>query len=274
MNLTDVHTHTAFSPDGTDDIQTMVERAKALHISYYGISEHFDYDYKVNNLTFGGEPPVYTDAEAYFSAARALQHKEKGNTLLVGGEFGITPNRAVVPLYRGIIERYRPDFIVNSVHTSPRADYYFFDLAFAGRGKEETYREYFRLVEESLDADYEYDIVGHLGYCSRYAPYADKKIRLGDFRDEIDRILKKIIDKGKILEINSSAKGAGSDFLPDEDILARYFALGGRDISFASDAHAAARIADKREQAVALLKDIGFTSLSVPCQWKKIKVPL
>ena len=52
--LTDVHTHTAFSPDGQDSIEKMLQKAKEKGMAYYGISEHFDYDYKVNGLRFAG----------------------------------------------------------------------------------------------------------------------------------------------------------------------------------------------------------------------------
>ncbi|MBQ9081738.1 MAG: hypothetical protein IJY26_03800, partial [Clostridia bacterium] len=58
--LTDVHTHTAFSMDGIDDIFTMLEKAKALNFAYWGISEHFDYDYYVDGISFDGEPAAFT----------------------------------------------------------------------------------------------------------------------------------------------------------------------------------------------------------------------
>ena len=43
--LTDVHTHTKFSPDGRSDIGDMLKAALKKGAAYYGISEHFDYDY-------------------------------------------------------------------------------------------------------------------------------------------------------------------------------------------------------------------------------------
>lgn len=109
MIITDIHTHTAFSPDGLDEIDTMVSEAEKLNVRYYGIAEHFDYDYKVNGFKFGDCPPEYTDAEKYFSAARAIQKKNKNLILLAGCEFAFTENEAVIPLYEEVIKKYSPD---------------------------------------------------------------------------------------------------------------------------------------------------------------------
>ncbi len=277
--LTDVHTHTKFSPDGIDGIEEMLKAAHERGACYYGVSEHFDYDYKVDGVRFaGGAKPVYTDPELYFSRARALQKSYAGRMeVLVGGEFGFTANPAAAPLYRQLLERYRPDFVVNSVHSNGRADYaeakaFYADGAL--RPKKEVYREYFSLVEKSVDAPYEYDIIGHLTYCTRYAPYADKRARREDFADELDGILTKVIAADKILEVNSSSYGCANEFLPDRDILERYFALGGRNVSFASDAHGVSRILDKREIVVSVLREIGFGFITVPRQGKHIRVEI
>lgn len=275
MILTDVHTHSAFSGDGISPLGDMVAAAQKKGISYYGVSEHFDRDYAVLGLKIHGEIIPYTDAEAYFSAARRLQREyaEKGLRLLVGGEYGFCRNEQCYEEYEQLNRRYLPDFVVNSVHTVDGADCYFPDY-FTGKSKEYAYSRYLEAIVFSLDAPYSYDIVAHIGYVSRNAPYADKKLRYEEFHALIDAILQKIVEKGKILEVNSSARGAGSDFLPDTDILTRYFELGGRLVSFASDAHDTLRIAEKRELVVSALKKIGFSSLTVPDCGKYIPIGL
>ncbi len=271
--LTDVHTHTKFSSDGKDDIFTMLAAAKALPLAYWGISEHFDYDYLVDGVLIDGKQLPLTDAETYFTTARKLQAESKEVKILVGGEFGFTRNQAAYGLYHALIERYKPDFIVNSVHTNGARDFYE-KAAYAGKDKMAVYGEYLALVRDSLDAPYPYDIVGHIGYPSRFAPYQDKALRYNDFAAQLDDILKTIIQKDKILELNSSVKGLDVPFLPAPDIAERYFALGGRNVSFASDAHGATRLADAREGVVARLKQIGFTYLTVPYKGQKIKVEI
>ncbi len=271
--MTDVHTHTSFSPDGQDDLFVMFEGAKKAGLSYWGISEHFDYDYFVNHLLFSGMPPSFTPAEAYFFTARRLQEGEKDVKILVGAEFGFAAGGRADGYYRDAAERFAPDFIVNSVHTNGSFDYYE-EEAFGGREKSEVYGEYLDLVRESLEARYPYDVVGHLGYVSRRAPYRERTMKYAEFSSQLDGVLTAIIRKGKILEINSSASGSGSPFLPDPSVAARYYELGGRKISFASDAHGAARLAENRESCMKILQKIGFSYVTVPCRGKEIKIKI
>lgn len=263
MQLTDVHTHSAFSADGRAPLKDMLARAAELGAAYYGVSEHFDYDYLTDGVLAEGKPVPMIDAEAYFSEARRRQKAYAGRMrVLVGGEFGYTGNPRAHALYAQTIARFHPDFVVNSVHSVNGKDAWYGEY-FAGKTREQAYRTYLEKVRESLDAPYPYDIVAHIGYVSRNAPYADNLLRCSDFPDLFDEILSGIIARGKILEVNSSARGAG-DFLPGRDILERYFRLGGRKVSFASDAHAPDRILHGRTLVADTLKEIGFAGVTVP----------
>ena len=113
-----------------------------------------------------------------------------------------------VKRYQEIIERYKPDYIINSVHRIGNG-YYEKDKNGGKilREKRVVYNEYFECVLRSLEAPYKYDVVGHFGYCTRYAPYADKRASFEEYGAKIDRILKRIIELGKILEINTKDEG-------------------------------------------------------------------
>ena len=269
MILTDVHTHSKFSTDGKSTLEEMVSTAKARGLRYFGVSEHFDLD-ESSVKCYGT-----TDYNAYFLCARRLQEKynDERFTFLAGGELGFADEQRVRDGAAEIAEKYHPDFIVNSIHNVNGADCYLLPY-FEGKSKHLAYGDYLKAVSESLDAPYSYDIVGHVGYVSRHAPYEDCKIRYAEFADLYDEILRKIVQKGKILEVNSSSRGAGSEFLPDVDVLARYFELGGRRVSFGSDAHFTERIADKREQVVRELKKIGFDCITVPVRGNYISVAI
>lgn len=275
MTLTDIHTHSAFSADGKSSLTGMVSAAREKGVRYYGISDHFDYDYAVHGILAQGKTVPLIDAPAYFSCARALQAQTESETfrLIVGGEFGYDGDKRCCDLYAEVAEKFRPDFIVNSVHTCDGEDCYF-TAYFADKRKEYAYSRYLERVRESLEAPYPYDIVAHVGYVSRNATYPDSKLRYEEFPELVDDILRAVIAKNKILEVNSSARGAGSAFLPDTDILTRYFDLGGRAVSYASDAHLTARICEGRETVAAALKKIGFTHVTVPDCGKWIEVLL
>ena len=275
MIQTDIHNHSKFSTDGISPLEDMVATAKEKGLRYFGISEHFDYDYIAAGLKIPGFEPPYTDAAAYFSTAALLKGKycDDNFTFLSGAELGFSDDERCKEEYARLIEKYSPDFVVNSVHTVDGVDAYVKSY-FEGKTKKRAYRDYLNAVRRSLDAPYNYDIVAHLGYCSRNAIYADPKLRYGEFSDIIDEILKTVVQKNKILEVNSSPRSAGSEFLPDTDILSRYFELGGRRVSFASDAHSTDRICDKRETVVAALKKIGFKYITVPCCGERIEVEI
>ena len=96
---------------------------------------------------------------------------------------------------------------------------------------------------------------------------------LAEFGAEIDDILKTIIEKDKILEVNSSTKGMGLS-VTSEEILSRYYALGGRKVSFGADAHDSSRIAENRDAVMEMLKNIGFTYIIVPDRGEHIKIEI
>ena len=274
MILTDIHSHSTWSADAESSLQDMVEAARKKGLGFFGISEHFDYDYIPAGLTYGGKS-VYTDEVGYFSQARAVQQRVNDGkfTFLCGCELGYTDDPSVAGRYAALIQKFSPDFVVNSVHTCDGEDCWY-ERYFENKDKEYAYSRYLARVLQSLSAPYSYDIVAHIGYVSRNAPYADPKLRYADFSEEYDAILSGIISRGKILEVNSSARGAGSNFLPDIDVLSRYYSLGGRKVSFASDAHNVGRIASGREEVVRALAAIGFTYITVPCRGRHIRVDI
>lgn len=278
--LTDVHNHSTFSHDGVSTLSDMLQTAHALGVGFYGVSEHFDYDLcKESQKHY----PQVIDEDAYFHTARHLQEDYAGcMNVLVGAEFGYSDDKNVWDRYVNTYKKYAPDFVVNSIHTLNGWDYYsqsvFYKTTTNGekilRGKRDVYVEYCKLIERSLDAPYPYDIVGHFGYVSRYYPSENKAFSLAEFGNEIDDVLKKIIAKGKILEVNASTHGLEQICLPSEEILRRYYELGGRSVSYASDAHQTKSLLRGRENIVALLKAIGFTYITVPCKGEYIKVEI
>ncbi len=270
--LTDVHNHSAHSHDGKATLSEMLAEAQKKGVMFYGVSEHFDYD--VTKVRPETKKLFGIDEETYFHEARHLQEDYAGVlNVLIGAEFSFSYDKRAENSYLEAYEKYRPDFIVNSVHTHQSYDYYY-TAKDEKRPKSVVYSEYLKNVRNSLDVPYPYDIVGHIGYITRYACYEDKRMTLDEFGTEIDDILLTIIKKDKILEINSSNKSGVSPFLPSGEIIERYYELGGRKVSYGSDAHRPDRILDKREDVVALLKRIGFTYITVPCKGEHIKVEI
>lgn len=270
---TDMHTHSTYSHDGKNELSTMLAEAQKQGLVFYGVSEHFDYDYDLSAMD-ESERRAMKNAEPaeYFHGARHLQEDYEGvMNVCVGVEFGYSEDPIVQQAYVETYERYRPDYVINSVHGDDGVDFAFHA---SSADKKTVYGRYLELIRRSLDASYHYDIVGHIGYIARYVKYADRRFSLEEFGEEIDDIFKTIIAKDKILEVNTANKNLENRTLPSEELVRRYYELGGRKISFGSDAHFKERIADKRDEVVAMLKKIGFTYITVPFRGEHIKVEI
>lgn len=276
--ITDVHNHSSYSFDSETPLKEMLNEALNRGIAFYGAAEHFDIDVYVHKNDLTRTP----HADVYFPEARHLREDYEGAiNVLIGAEFAFSPDERVVAQYKEIAQTYQPDFIINSVHALYGEDYYdrhtYYekgDLNGKLREKSEVYAEYLRYVRQSLDVPYPYDIVGHLGYAARYAPYADREMHHADHAALIDDILLTIIKKDKILEANGSSYGMQDPCVPSREILQRYYDLGGRKVSYGADAHTPQSLQRGREEIVKLLKEIGFTHFTVPCQGEHIKVEI
>ncbi len=269
-----MHTHSyPASHDATDSLKDMISAAQKKGVAFYGVSNHFDYDYELLLMSKEEIAEITNgDEEEYFHDARHLQEDYAGvMNVAVGAEFGFSIKPEVQGRYALTYEKYRPDYVINSVHGGEGKDFARYEFT---ESKRDTYAMYLRLIRASLDAPYPYDIVGHIEYIVRYVPYEERFLSLEEFGAQIDDILLTIIQKDKILEVNTATRGLRRTSLPSRAILERYYALGGRKISYGSDAHGVDRILDKREEVVQMLQEIGFTYLTVPFRGEHIKVAL
>ncbi|MBP3291593.1 MAG: histidinol-phosphatase HisJ family protein [Clostridia bacterium] len=251
----DTHVHTRNSADGRDSISEICRQAVEKGISFLCTTDHLDYD-----LKYGGHAAVpwkHIDLDEYkaeWLEAKEALGEDSGLELRFGIEAGWSKNAE--KHLEELLPRYDFDQVINSVHFVLGWDVYF-PQAFWFKPKKRLYSQYLKNVLESLDAPYQYDVVAHFGYVTRNAPYKDKSLNYSDYPELFDKILLKVIEKGKALEINTH-----KTWYPTDEILRRYYALGGRKISFGSDSHRG-QLCEDYEKVCAYLLDIGFTHFSV-----------
>lgn len=251
--MIDIHLHTRFSFDSEELPQNYLNAAKHRSVQAIGFSEHYDYDAFLDD----GKFPL-ADLDAYIKSVEELRKNFDGD-ILCGIEFGY--RKEALEKYKSLINDYPFDYVINSVHTlKGRGDCYH-DEFFSGKPLKDSYLDYFKAVLESVKADFDYQVVGHIGYVSRYRTGEGAKILYSDFANVLDEILTEIISRDKCLEINASSGTSGSEFLPDIDIIERYLALGGKKLSFGSDAHQASDYMRKAEALTVALKRLGVESL-------------
>ena len=256
--MIDSHTHSIHSHDGRERIKTLVNTANNLGLEYYAITEHLDKDYqfgKKERLCRQLNLPLY---KKHFDKVKS---KYKGSTYLAFGiELGY--DKRLEDYYSNIIKNYDYDVVINSVHTIGGIEAYYGDI-FKNTTQEEIYNKYLDTVIDMVNAPYNYNIVSHIGYITRYARYQNNLLYQDIFKDKIDKMLKLIVDKDKTLEINTHVHKNNMEYLPEFDILKRYYELGGRNITFSSDAHHKEQIAEKYDLATTVAKEIGFKEWTV-----------
>ncbi len=264
----DSHTHSWFSHDSKTSPKVMVHTALEMGLQYFAFTDHCDRDCLLADLDW-----TQINLAEYTSAIRALQKQYKDSPLYIAMGVEVGYDKLAIDYYLSDFSKYEFDVVINSVHLVGLEDIYRKEY-YIGKSKKVAYQLYLQAVYESLSAPYGYDIVGHLGYISRNAPYADRSMSYAEFSKEIDKILLKIIELDKTLEINSAVKTLPMLHLPDKDILIRYKELGGENITFGSDAHQEGRIAYNYSAICQQVKKLGFTHWTVYKERKPFKVAI
>lgn len=251
--LTDLHVHSVFSYDCEETTENYIRKAIARGDKRIGFVQHYDYD-----CFLTGEKTSLCDLDAYKNEIDRLR-KVYGEKIKIffGIEFGF--DERAENRYAELADKYKIDYVINSVHLVGGRDCCLKEC-WENRSADDVYKEYLEKVYKSVNANYPWQIVGHLGYPARYAPKNERKFGFENYSCELTNILKAVVANEKILEINSSTKSE-KPFMPSEDILKKYIALGGKYVSFGSDAHSVARYCENVSEVEKIIKKYGLVSI-------------
>ena len=266
----DSHSHSKYSHDGRVKAQALIERARELGMEYFAVTEHLDRDYKYCS----GERLIpQLNLKRYYNGVQKLREKYQGSDTYVafGVEAGYSPK--TTDYYLGELPKYDFDVIINSIHTMDGGDAYFGKI-FEGKTQDEVYNRYLDLLYEAVCVPYEYDIIGHIGYVTRYVKFEEYTLWQPKYFEKIDRVLNAIIERDKTVEINTHIRHAEMRYLPEKPILQRYYELGGRNVTFSSDAHLVESVGHRYEEVSALAIEIGFTHWTVYKKRKAYKIEI
>ncbi len=256
--MIDSHTHTFHSHDGLTSITNIVKRANELKMEYVAITEHFDRDYKFGNSERFCRQ---LNLKGYERAFNKVKNRYNGDTYLAFGiELGY--DKRLEDYYDEVLKKYDFDVVINSVHTLGGIEAYYGNI-FKGKTEDEVYFKYLDTLIDSVNAKYKFNIISHVGYVTRYANYENNLLWQDRYKKKIDDLLMLIIEKDKTLEINTHVSKNGLEFLPEAEIVERYVALGGNNVTFSSDAHKSKYLADKYELARDFCKGLGLKEWTV-----------
>ena len=241
----DFHMHCRFSTDSEAAPEAMCEAAVARGLTEICFTDHQD-------LGFDDPGWFRFDPAPYFRELEAVKRAFAGRLQVrIGVEIGLVPDDPRLAREAEALARDWPwEFIIGCTHLIPvriggqlchvdpadpadlRRSWYHF-----GNGKD-LMTVYYDTVLKNLEQFDFYDTVGHIDYMSRYIPRDLAPYRYEDHEAQIERILLAAIRKGVAVEVNTGGlyKGMGLTN-PEERIIRRYLALGGRRLTWGSDAH-------------------------------------
>lgn len=251
MMRADVHMHTHFSHDSESTPEEMAEGAIARGLEVVCFTDHFDKD----NFDWGDE--MIFEPEAYLKKMSELQKLYRGRLdIRIGVELGLQPHLG--DFYRDFLNQYSFDFVIGSVHSAERSDIAIKKI-FEGRTDEEVYRIVLQEAIEDIKIFDGFDTFGHLDYMVRYGREQEREYSYQKFADEIDTILRMLIERGKALELNMAGLKYGLPFAhPHPDVLKRYRELGGELITVGADGHKPEHIAYDFHKVEDILTSCGF----------------
>ncbi len=268
--LIDCHTHTHFSPDSNEAPEKMIEKAIALELSAYAVTDHCECNRWYSMEHYGAKENGYDtwnfnkDYERSVSYITRMKEKYNGRiNLICGVELGQATHDYEIS--EKVAQDKRLDFIIGSMHQLKTND----DFAFI-KYENYTYDGIMALIEEYYEELYKlccwgkFDVLGHITYTLRYIEGdAEIKVDMSRFEEIIRECFKKLIQNGKGIEINSSGlrQKYGKPF-PHREILNIYKELGGEILSLGSDAHCADDLGKGIFECAEMAKTAGFKYLT------------
>lgn len=252
----DYHMHSTNSSDGFNTVEEMCIAAIKNGFSEIAITDHFE-------PSTGDENCVSYTQGAYFNEVLAARRKfGKQLEIKLGVEIG-------QPQYykkqtEEILSNVNYDYVLASAHKLESGKD-MSQLDYSKLSKKEVLDLYLHELNNLVDGFDDFDCVGHMDLVKRYsfATYLEN-ISLADSRQELEIFLKKLIQKGKGIEINTSGLRQNSrETLPGLDVLKIYKDLGGKILTVGSDAHKTEDLGKGITEAYKLAEEAGFKYITV-----------
>ena len=252
--IIDCHSHTKYSPDGSETVLDMCNKAADLGIEIFAITDHCE----AHEFASDG---VNTAIQCCLDEIDEIKPRFDNNmTVLKGVELGQPTQN--IEFSEKLISEMGFDFVLCALHQMRGyEDFYFLD--YYEQDIHELLTRYFEELHEICEWG-KCDAIAHFTYPIRYIHgRTDIRVNLENYYDKIKSIYKVMIKKGIALEINTSGlRGALGDTLPDYECIKLYHDIGGELISVGSDAHRVKDVGQGTAEAISIAKEIGFNKIT------------
>ena len=243
----DSHIHTKFSADSKMTAAEVLTRAEELNLGVV-FTEHFDYGVTNEDGEFTFNPA------AYMSEYKNL----RGDKVRLGVEIGL--RKVARAVNADFLAQADFDFVIGSIHLVDDLDIYYPEF-YADKDKATAYQKYFQQMAEEIKVA-DFDALGHIDYICRAAPYDNPEIDYATFAAEIDAVLKIVVERRKILELNTRRFDKSLAVEQLVPVYKKYRELGGRFVTIGSDAHRVAAVGNYFERALEFIHELDLTPVT------------
>lgn len=244
--LANYHMHTNFSDDSNYPMKDCIERAISLGFDEICFTEHIDH---------GCPTSFCCDCASYHKTFKQYQKDfQEQIALKFGIEFGFQSHHK--EYFKNIFNNYPFDFVLMSFHQVEDRELWNQDFQ-SGKTQDEYNRIYFEEMYNSVKCFEDFSVLAHMDLMRRYDRYGEYPFEKS--KEQIEEILKLLINKGKGIEVNTSSfRYRLSDLTPSREVLKLYKELGGEIITVGSDSHRAEQVGTQVTYVRKILKDMGY----------------
>jgi len=266
--MIDYHLHTPLCRHALGSPADYLEAAREKGLREIGFADHFPLGLigvkPRSEVTMSpGELPRYV------GEIKALAAGEKEIRVKLGVEADYLPGKEK-ELAR-LLAREPLDYVIGSIHFMDDWDFThpLYAAQFETADLAQVYRRYFELLWQACDSGL-FDIIGHIDVIKKFG-YRLPGAAMEPYLERTARILK---EKGLCFELNSSGRAApAAEFYPGRRLL-ELCCREGVPVTLGSDAHAPDQVGRYFDDALQLLREVGYRELAVFTARQRSFIPL
>lgn len=261
----DFHVHSDYSMDSKYLMEEMVLSAIEKNIKSICFTDHIEFDVTSDNIDI-----VFRTKDYFKKAKQAKYRYIEHIEVLAGVEIGMQHHLG--ERYENFLKNKPFDFVILSLHTIEGKDIN--DNRFTyDKEPINALIQYYDYLYRCIENFNDYDVIGHIDYIDRYFEDFSLIPDFEEYKPYVEKILKKVIENDKGIEINTGGIKHGLDYFhPKVEILKLYKELGGKIISFGSDAHSPDAIGYGYREAEKLLRGLGYSYIYIYKNRKKYPI--
>lgn len=224
--VADTHIHTKYSFDSKMEISDIITEAEKLGLKYIALTDHIELS----------NQPVKEVVHRIGMRNKEIDELQSTTKIKLIKGIEISEPHHFTNEMENIKEIEGIDYILGSVH-------HIFGMPIKKmRSYKNAYDLYLKSILEMVETA-SIDTVAHLDYLKRH-------ITSGEFNQELLKtVLEVIIERDLALEINTSGFRRCNEYFPSQEILSLYQSMGGKKITYGSDAHRIQELYDHIEEA-------------------------